>query len=102
MRRLHSCHKSGTSLICIYISYFCKNHVIRLFCLFNYQIRDFVKEVQNELLKPGFNSFGLGDCKAPKVLGDIVESIAGAIFLDSGCNTAVVWKVSDIHGTNQN
>ncbi|KAL2468872.1 Endoribonuclease Dicer-like protein 1 [Forsythia ovata] len=57
------------------------------------QIRDFVKEVQNELLKPGFNSFGLGDCKAPKVLGDIVESIAGAIFLDSGCNTADVWKV---------
>ncbi|PSS05105.1 Endoribonuclease [Actinidia chinensis var. chinensis] len=57
------------------------------------QIRDFVKEVQNELSKPGFNSFGLGDCKAPKVLGDIVESIAGAIFLDSGRDTAVVWKV---------
>lgn len=57
------------------------------------QIRDFVKEVQIELSKPGFNSFGLGDCKAPKVLGDIVESIAGAIFLDGGCNTAAVWKV---------
>ena len=57
------------------------------------QIRDFVKEVQVESLKPGFNSFGLGDCKAPKVLGDIVESIAGAIFLDSGRDTAVVWKV---------
>lgn len=57
------------------------------------QIRDFVKEVQDELSKPGFNSFGLGDCKAPKVLGDIVESIAGAIFLDSGRDTAVVWKV---------
>ena len=58
------------------------------------QIRDFVKEVQDELLKPGFNSFGLSDCKAPKVLGDIVESIAGAIFLDSGRETSVVWKVS--------
>ncbi|XP_022770647.1 endoribonuclease Dicer homolog 1-like isoform X3 [Durio zibethinus] len=57
------------------------------------QIRDFVKEVQDELLKPGFNSFGLGDCKAPKVLGDIVESIAGAIFLDSGRDTTVVWRV---------
>ncbi|KAK6239622.1 hypothetical protein QUC31_005091 [Theobroma cacao] len=57
------------------------------------QIRDFVKEVQDELLKPGFNSFGLGDCKAPKVLGDIVESIAGAIFLDSGRDTSVVWRV---------
>lgn len=60
---------------------------------FYLQIRDFVKEVQDELSKPGFNSFGLGDCKAPKVLGDIIESIAGAIFLDSGRNTAVVWKV---------
>uniref|UniRef100_A0A0D9VNU3 Endoribonuclease Dicer homolog 1 n=1 Tax=Leersia perrieri TaxID=77586 RepID=A0A0D9VNU3_9ORYZ len=57
------------------------------------QIREFVKDVQEELLKPGFNSFGLGDCKAPKVLGDIFESIAGAIFLDSGYDTSVVWKV---------
>ncbi|CAH9090311.1 unnamed protein product [Cuscuta europaea] len=57
------------------------------------QIRDFVLEVQNELSKTEINSFGLGDCKAPKVLGDIVESIAGAIYLDSGCNTAAVWRV---------
>lgn len=52
-----------------------------------------MKDVQDELSKPGFNSFGLGDCKAPKVLGDIVESIAGAIFLDNGRDTSVVWKV---------
>ncbi|KAD5802937.1 hypothetical protein E3N88_14297 [Mikania micrantha] len=57
------------------------------------QIRDFVKEVESEASKPGFNSFGLGDCKAPKVLGDIIESIAGAIFLDSQRNTTFVWKV---------
>ena len=70
-----------------------------LVCL---QIRDFVKEVQVELSKPGFNSFGLGDCKAPKVLGDIVESIAGAIFLDSGRDTAIVWKVSFSRATPPN
>lgn len=57
------------------------------------QIRDFLRDVKDELLKPGFNSFGVGDCKAPKVLGDIFESIAGAIFLDSGRDTSVVWKV---------
>ncbi|CAM8960945.1 unnamed protein product [Rhodiola kirilowii] len=57
------------------------------------QIRDFVKEVEEELSKSTFNSFGLGDCKAPKVLGDIVESIAGAIFLDSGRNTTIVWEI---------
>lgn len=58
-----------------------------------------MKEAQDELLKPGFNSFGLGDCKAPKVLGDIVESIAGSIFLDSERDTSVVWKVSFSNGT---
>ncbi|XP_076921742.1 endoribonuclease Dicer homolog 1-like [Bidens hawaiensis] len=57
------------------------------------QIRDFVKEVESEVSKPGFNSFGLGDCKAPKVLGDIFESIAGAVFLDSQRDTSSVWKV---------
>ncbi|KAK9058908.1 hypothetical protein SSX86_023756 [Deinandra increscens subsp. villosa] len=57
------------------------------------QIRDFVKEAESEVSKPGFNSFGLGDCKAPKVLGDIIESIAGAIFLDSQRDTSFVWKV---------
>ncbi|KAG0473214.1 hypothetical protein HPP92_015071 [Vanilla planifolia] len=57
------------------------------------QIREFVKDVQEELSKPGFNSFGLGDCKAPKVLGDIVESIAGATFLDNDLDTSAVWKV---------
>ena len=61
-----------------------------------------MKEAHDELLKPGFNSFGLGDCKAPKVLGDIVESIAGAIFLDSGRDTAAVWRVSFGQGTEFN
>lgn len=59
-----------------------------------FQIREFVKEVDEELSNSTFNSFGLGDCKAPKVLGDIFESIAGAIFLDSGRNTTTVWEVS--------
>lgn len=58
-----------------------------------------MKEVHDELSKPGFNSFGLGDCKAPKVLGDIVESIAGAIFLDSERDTSAVWTVSFSKGT---
>lgn len=50
--------------------------------------------MEEELSKPGFNSFGLSDCKAPKVLGDIVESIAGAIFLDSRLETSDVWRVT--------
>ena len=30
---------------------------------------------------------------APKILGDIFESLAGAIFLDSGLDLVKVWKV---------
>ena len=29
----------------------------------------------------------------PKALGDVFESLAGAIFLDSGCNLSVVWNL---------
>lgn len=53
-----------------------------------------MKDIQTELDKPGVNSFGLGDFKAPKVLGDILESIAGALFLDTGLDTNKVWEVS--------
>ena len=70
------------------------------------QIRDFVKDIEVELDKPGVNSFGLGDFKAPKVLGDIVESIAGAIFLDKVLDTDKVWEVFSSpaipHGTDLN
>ena len=58
------------------------------------QIRNFVNDIQTELDKPGVNSFGLGDFKAPKVLGDILESIAGALFLDTLLDTEKVWEVS--------
>lgn len=67
--------------------------------LFFRQIKEFVKDVQDELVEPGFNSFGLGDRKAPKVLGDIFESIAGAIFLDNGRDTSTVWRVSFYFGS---
>ncbi len=33
------------------------------------------------------------DIEVPKALGDIFESVAGAIYLDSGCSLDVVWKV---------
>jgi len=34
-----------------------------------------------------------GSVKAPKVLADIVESIAGAIYVDVGCDLEKLWKV---------
>lgn len=33
------------------------------------------------------------DLDPPKVLGDILESLAGAIFIDSGMNLEAVWKI---------
>ena len=37
------------------------------------------------------------DIVAPKVLGDILESIAGAIFIDSGMDLETVWNVFRPH-----
>ena len=31
--------------------------------------------------------------EVPKVLGDLLESILGAVFLDSGHSLSAVWKV---------
>lgn len=33
------------------------------------------------------------DIEVPKALGDIFESVAGAIYLDSGCSLSTVWRV---------
>ncbi len=38
-------------------------------------------------------SGGLELAEDPKVLGDVFESVAGAIFLDSGLSLDTVWKV---------
>ena len=35
------------------------------------------------------------DIEVPKVLGDIYESVAGAIYLDSGMSLDAVWGVSE-------
>ncbi|XXG48939.1 hypothetical protein AAC387_Pa02g3257 [Persea americana] len=56
------------------------------------QITDYVKCLsefnsnQNSLLS-------LGGSKGPKVLGDLVESISGAILVDTGLNVERVWEI---------
>ena len=37
------------------------------------------------------------DWDPPKVLGDLVESLAGAIFIDSGRSLEAVWSVFKPH-----
>ncbi|KAL3645874.1 Dicer dimerization domain [Castilleja foliolosa] len=52
------------------------------------QISSFVNQVSDlstTVLTP--------DIKGPKVLGDLVESIAGAVLIDSKLNLDIVWKV---------
>lgn len=36
---------------------------------------------------------GAEETECPKVLGDVFESVAGAIYLDSGLSLDAVWKV---------
>ena len=37
--------------------------------------------------------FAVATIEAPKVLADIFESVAGAIYRDSGDNIDVLWKI---------
>ena len=37
------------------------------------------------------------DISPPKVLGDILESLAGAIFIDSGFSLESVWNIFQPH-----
>ncbi|KAA0198755.1 Dicer [Hyalella azteca] len=63
-------------------------------------IRDFVKDQEanehkiNEeyyLLEGETEADIVEDIEVPKALGDVFESVAGAIFLDSGCSLDAVW-----------
>ncbi|KAH9301174.1 hypothetical protein KI387_012757, partial [Taxus chinensis] len=56
------------------------------------QITKFVRDVQHCIGEKGHPS-SLRGVKAPKVLGDIVESIAGAILVDSKFNVGQVWEI---------
>lgn len=51
-------------------------------------IQDFV-----EVMEVESTSFICGDFNPPKVLADIVESIAAAVFIDSGRSADQVWEV---------
>ncbi|WVY89220.1 hypothetical protein V8G54_034734 [Vigna mungo] len=53
------------------------------------QVERFVEAVALE--NPSVVSHG-GSVKAPKILADIVESIAGAIYVDVGCDLEKLWK----------
>ncbi|KAG9159975.1 hypothetical protein Leryth_005725 [Lithospermum erythrorhizon] len=56
------------------------------------KVRDFVRVV----LEEDETEFYGGAIKAPKVLADIVESVAAAIYVDRGYNLVDLWMVSCI------
>ena len=41
-------------------------------------------------------SYGLEMATAPKAMADVVESLAGAIYIDSDCQLGPVWKVRSL------
>eukprot|EP01018_Ginkgo_biloba_P029411 Gb_36405 [translate_table: standard] len=59
------------------------------------QITDFVKVITS-CLTPAGHLFGWTSSGSvvPKVLGDLIESIAGAILVDSGFETELVWNAT--------
>ncbi|XP_077229177.1 RNAse THREE-like protein 2 [Tasmannia lanceolata] len=53
------------------------------------KVGDFTLYIKGEIEEAPYG----GDVKAPKVLADIVESIAAAIYVDSNFNLEVLWMV---------
>ncbi|XP_073036145.1 ribonuclease 3-like protein 3 [Primulina eburnea] len=51
-----------------------------------------IEEFSNDVKEYPLHSFGLID--APKVLGDIVESLIGAIYIDSNSSIDKTWEIS--------
>ncbi|KAI5069811.1 hypothetical protein GOP47_0016112 [Adiantum capillus-veneris] len=58
-----------------------------------FQITNFVKAVEGANEEGQEEVFGWEGARGPKVLGDLVESIAGAILVDSGFDLDRVWSV---------
>lgn len=59
------------------------------------QITSFVKDVEIANEAGHGQLFGWEGVRGPKVLGDLVESIAGAILVDSGFDLERVWSVME-------
>ncbi|BFI23519.1 endoribonuclease Dicer [Marchantia polymorpha subsp. ruderalis] len=57
------------------------------------QIEEFVQIIEQSGEIQKTSSFGWDGVKGPKVLGDLVESIAGAILVDTGFDLETVWVV---------
>lgn len=51
------------------------------------------RALQYYLLEGEIEADMVEDIEVPKALGDVFESIAGAVFLDSGCSLDAVWSV---------
>ena len=50
-----------------------------------------------EDMHPGDYDDEIEELDPPKVLGDVLESLAGAVFLDSGMSLEAVWSVFQPH-----
>ncbi|XP_002989272.2 endoribonuclease Dicer homolog 1 [Selaginella moellendorffii] len=59
---------------------------------FHSQIKTYAKHALN-MEENAIYSYGFGAVKAPKVLGDVFQSLVGALYIDSGLNLDQVWKV---------
>lgn len=63
--------------------------------MFPYKVNEFTNAVMMEPDEDlGLILYGGSTVKAPKVLADIVESIAAAVYVDCNLNLELLWKVN--------
>ena len=68
------------------------NELFKIFSLIKFYLIIFRKYLSDQKVKI-ITNFILYYFQVPKQLGDLFESVAGAIFLDSGMDLKVVWRV---------
>ncbi|CAL4917737.1 unnamed protein product [Urochloa decumbens] len=65
-------------------------HILHLSSALHNRMADYLKNFKQSFSGPSHGwAAGIG---LPKVLGDVIESIAGAIYIDSKCDKEVVWR----------
>ncbi|KAF5190912.1 Endoribonuclease dicer-like protein, partial [Thalictrum thalictroides] len=85
---LRSASVNNENFAQVALKYNLHQHLIHSSGLLSEQIQEYVKFVSDAR---DFSSFQKVKC--PKALGDLVESLAGAILIDTGLNLDNVWRI---------
>ena len=87
-------HVKNSSYSSVLVKFACaSNNYITCMCIIIYHLQQ-QDEVEEEIAEEADDDDDddIKELEPPKVLGDVLESVAGALFVDSQMNLEVVWS----------